>query len=87
MIDRGKKSFDVALQNVGVFPAGPARGTKSSMGPETRAIGEAAGEKPALEQRRDDRAQGVVDDPIPERGCGDEARLWIPDAKAHVFTR
>jgi hypothetical protein len=87
MIDRGEESLDVAFQNVGIFPAGPARGTKSSMGPETRAIGEAAGEEPSLKQRRDDRAQGMVNNPIPERSGGYQARFWIPDAKAHVFAR
>jgi len=75
---------DVALEDVGEAAGEFLAAVQRPVGAFADPVGVGIGNERALKEGLDDPYQGVVDDPVPEGGGGDEAALRVVDVEGVV---
>ncbi len=86
VVDAGKELAHIALQDIGVAAGKLLGAVQGAVGAFADPVGVRISDEAALEDRLDQVAQGVVDDPVAERGGRDQAALGFVDIKA-VYRR
>ncbi len=76
----------VALENVRKAARVLLRPVERPVGALADPVGVGIGDEAALEERLDDVAQRVVDDPVAERGGGDQSPFGLVDVEGVVAT-
>ena len=87
MVDRRKIAVDVAAQDVGVAVAIALVGLDSAMRTLADPIGEGVVDEAGLEDRLDDRTEGMMHDAVAERRGRNDASFRIVDFEGDVAAR